>query len=159
MGVWVLMSGSLEWAELLSGAVVALLIVAMRSAKSTGLSAHLATQSTVKISPAALVSLLLYLATFISALLRANLDMARRVLTPSLPIDPTFVEVETKLKSQVARMLLANSITLTPGTLSVDLSGERILVHWIDAAGHSSLTQATEDIAASFERHIAGFLR
>jgi multicomponent Na+:H+ antiporter subunit E len=105
------------------------------------------------------VHLALYLIEFTVALLRSNLDVARRVLTPSLPIRPAVVEVETRLKSSLGRMLLANSITLTPGTLSIDIVGDRILVHWIDCPPGTDLAGATREISQSFERHIAGFLR
>jgi multicomponent Na+:H+ antiporter subunit E len=56
-------------------------------------------------------------------------------------------------------LLLANSITLTPGTLSVDVQGGRILVHWVDCAPGDDLAAATREIAESFERHIRGFLK
>jgi multicomponent Na+:H+ antiporter subunit E len=96
---------------------------------------------------------------FFVALTVANFDVARRVLAPSLPIRPAVVEVHTELRSALGRMLLANSITLTPGTLTIDVHGDRLLVHWIDCAPGTDLAAATAAIAAGFERHIKGFLR
>jgi multicomponent Na+:H+ antiporter subunit E len=120
---------------------------------------RLAILSGVKLNPAALLHLVRYLAYFIKALILANLDMARRVLSPSLPLRPAVVEVETHLQSPLGKLLLANSITLTPGTLSVDVQDERILVHWVDCPPGTDLSRATRTIAASFERHISGFLQ
>jgi len=113
----------------------------------------------VRLSPLAPIHLVLYLVTFFVALIRSNLDVARRVLTPSLPIRPGVVEVQTRLQSSLGRMLLANSITLTPGTLSIDIIGDRLLVHWIDCPPGTDLARATRAISESFERHISGFLK
>ncbi|MCK4420291.1 Na+/H+ antiporter subunit E, partial [candidate division WOR-3 bacterium] len=62
----------------------------------------------------------------------ANFDVAYRVVHPALPIHPGIVRVKTSLKSEMARTMLANSITLTPGTLSVDMVGDNYYIHWIN---------------------------
>jgi multicomponent Na+:H+ antiporter subunit E len=113
----------------------------------------------VRLSFWAPVALLQYLVVFFIELVRANLDMARRVLSPSLPINPAVVEVRTGLQSSLGKLLLANSITLTPGTLSLDVQNDRLLVHWIDCPPGTDIDSATRAIAESFERHISGFLR
>ena len=105
------------------------------------------------------VHLVTYFAYFLVALVRANLDVAARVLSPSLPIRPGVVAVHTGLQSDLGRLILANSITLTPGTLSVDIQGDTILIHWIDCPPGVDLEQATRAIVGSFERHISGFLK
>jgi multicomponent Na+:H+ antiporter subunit E len=66
----------------------------------------------------------------------ANISVAIIVLSPKLPITPGFILLQTKLKQDLTRVLYANSITLTPGTITVDLNGDRLLVHCIteDAA-------------------------
>ena len=92
------------------------------------------------------------------ALVRANFDLAARVLSPSLPIRPAMVEVRTSLKSPLGKMLLANTITLTPGTLTVDVIGDRLLVHWVYCPEGMSTEEATAQIAARFEKHLGGFL-
>lgn len=150
--LWLLLAGSLQRDELIVGAAVAALVTLIAGPK-------LYIMTGVRLTPMALLSLVLYLVTFFAALVRANLDVARRVLSPSLPIRPAVVEVQTKLESSLGRLLLANSITLTPGTLSVDMQGERILVHWIDCPPGTDLDAATRAIAASFERSISGFLK
>ncbi|MBU4134421.1 Na+/H+ antiporter subunit E, partial [bacterium] len=59
----------------------------------------------------------------------------------------------TRLKSRAARAALCNSITLTPGTLSIDIAGEFIYVHWIDVKSRDS-AKATDIIVGKFEKII-----
>lgn len=83
--------------------------------------------------------LLLYIPWLLWAIVKANIDVAKRVLNPSLPIDPCMVRIKATQKTDLTRVIFANSITLTPGTVSVDLVGDEILVH--------ALTQeAAEDV-------------
>ena len=74
---------------------------------------------------------LVYLAVFIWECIKANIDVAYRVLHPAMPIRPGIVKVKTTLKSDMAKMLLANSITMTPGTISVDIIDDYLYIHWI----------------------------
>src|SRR5665811_524893 len=74
---------------------------------------------------------LVYLVVFIWECLKANIDVAYRVLHPAMPIRPGIVKVKTTLKSDMAKMLLANSITMTPGTISVDIIDDYLYIHWI----------------------------
>ena len=150
--LWVLLTGSLAADELIAGLLVAGL-ASLISAPYLGIF------DGIIYRPRALLSLVIYLGYFFKQLVIANFDMARRVLSPSLPISPEMVEISTELKSDLGQMLLANSITLTPGTLSVDLVGNRILVHWIAAPDGVDLQLATREIAAGFEKHISGFLK
>ncbi|EGV50839.1 Na+/H+ antiporter subunit E [Candidatus Endoriftia persephone] len=152
LALWLLLVGSLDAAEVVTGALVAM-VVTLAARPRLQLLAGLRLEVTAPIH------LFRYLIYFFIALIKANLDVARRVLSPSLPIQPALVEVETELQSDLGRLLLANSITLTPGTLSVDVRGERILVHWIDALPGRDLESATQAIVAGFERHLKGFLR
>ena len=74
---------------------------------------------------------IIYLFVFIWSCIKANFDVAYRVLHPSMPIRPGIVKVKTTLSSEFARTLLANSITMTPGTLTVDIIGDCFFIHWI----------------------------
>ncbi|MGB5736979.1 MAG: Na+/H+ antiporter subunit E [Thiohalocapsa sp.] len=150
--LWLLLAGSLAPQELIA-AVIAGLLVTVVAAPRLGIFTGM------RFTPLAPVYLLLYLLRFFGALIVANLDVARRVLAPSLPIRPAVVEVKTELQSALGRMLLANSITLTPGTLVIDVLDDRLLVHWIDCPPGTDLEQATRAIAAGFERFIKGFLK
>lgn len=93
-----------------------------------------------------------YLPIFIWACIKANLDVAYRVLHPKLPINPGIVKVKTALKSDSALTFLANSITLTPGTLSVDIDMEKgvLYIHWIDVKS-KDVEAATKAIVERFE--------
>lgn len=62
-------------------------------------------------------------------IVKANIDVTKRVLSPSLNISPTMVRLKTSQKSDLGLVTYANSITLTPGTVSVDVEPGEILVH------------------------------
>ena len=73
--------------------------------------------------------LALYLPWLFKEIALANIDVARRVLTPRLPISPRLIRVRASQRGELARVIYANSITLTPGTVSVDMEGDEITVH------------------------------
>lgn len=94
-----------------------------------------------------------YLPTFLWECFKANLDVAYRVVHPNLPIKPGIVKVKTSLKSDTALTFLANSITLTPGTLTVDIDKDNgiLYVHWIDVKA-KDIEAATGIIVKRFEK-------
>ncbi len=59
----------------------------------------------------------------------SNIEVAKIVLSRKMPIDPGFVTIKQKLKKELNQALYANAITLTPGTLTVDMNDEEIVVH------------------------------
>lgn len=102
--------------------------------------------------PKRILYFLYYIPVFLYWCLLANFDVAYRVLHPHLPIEPGIVRVKTELKNPVARVALANSITLTPGTLSVDLTEDGYLyIHWIKVRTQD-LEEATKRIVKRFEK-------
>ncbi|MBU1124531.1 MAG: Na+/H+ antiporter subunit E [Candidatus Omnitrophica bacterium] len=94
-----------------------------------------------------------YVPLFLWECLKANIDVALRVLSPHLPINPGIVKVKTTLKSDTALTFLANSITLTPGTLCVDIDQKEgvLYIHWIDVRS-SEVEKATQLIVERFEK-------
>lgn len=76
----------------------------------------------------------LYLGSFLYELVTANIDVAKRVLAPSMPISPAVIEVPLRVETPFAITTIANSITLTPGTLTMDYDDETntLYVHAID---------------------------
>jgi len=66
-------------------------------------------------------------------MVKANIDLALRTLNPRLPIYPGIVEIEADFPSDEAYTLVANSITLTPGTITVDIDKDekKMYIHWI----------------------------
>lgn len=84
------------------------------------------------LSPRQALALLLYLFTLIRTIVAAALQVARMVLDPRLPVDPVIITHRTSLTREVSRTAFANSLTLTPGTLSVDLEGDTFVVHCLE---------------------------
>lgn len=107
----------------------------------------------VRLGPKALVHGIAWIFVFLVELIKSNIDVMFRVVTPQVRINPAIVEVKTKLKSPLGRLALANSITLTPGTLTVDTDGETLYIHWIDASS-TDVEGATEAIVKKFEKHL-----
>ncbi len=82
----------------------------------------------------------------------ANFDVAYRVLHPNLPIRPGIVKVKTRLRSKSGLTALANSITLTPGTMSVEIDPTGYLyIHWINVKT-DDIEKVTELIVRRFEK-------
>lgn len=94
-----------------------------------------------------------YLFVFIWECIKANIDVAYRVLHPAMPIRPGIVKVKTTLKSDLAKMLLANSITMTPGTISVDIIDDCLYIHWIYVSSEDPEVY-TDIITGAFEKYI-----
>ncbi|MCD6423583.1 MAG: Na+/H+ antiporter subunit E [Elusimicrobia bacterium] len=92
-----------------------------------------------------------YIFVFLYYMILANLDVMYRVLHPALPIKPGIVKAKTRLTSKFARTMLANSITLTPGTLTVDIEGENLYIHWINVKS-ADVEEATKIIVEKFEK-------
>jgi multicomponent Na+:H+ antiporter subunit E len=105
------------------------------------------------LQPARYFWFVVYLVVFIWSCIRANFDVAYRVLHPSMPIRPGIVKVKTSLTSGFARTLLANSITMTPGTLTVDIIGDYFYIHWIYVRSEDPEVY-TGMIIATFEKYI-----
>ena len=103
------------------------------------------------ISPVRIFWLLVYIPIFFYYVLMANLDVVYRALHPKMPIKPGIVKIKTNLKTASGITALANSITLTPGTLTVDLTDDGFLyIHWIYVKSED-VEQATKHIAQRFE--------
>jgi multicomponent Na+:H+ antiporter subunit E len=143
--LWLGLTNTLQIQEVLAGLLVTLVIVWLT------IPAQPASQSDKPWSP---IALLLYLPVFLKELVLANIDVARRVLDPKLPINPGIVRIRTGLKAPYQRLMLANSITLTPGTVTLEMDGEDMYVHWIDVKT-ADPEAAGEIIKGVMERSIA----
>ncbi len=97
--------------------------------------------------------LILYIPFLAWECFKANLDVAFRVLHPERPLNPGIVKIKTTLRSDVARTFLANSITLTPGTMSVEIVNEHLYIHWIDVCTED-VEKASSLIARRFEKFL-----
>jgi multicomponent Na+:H+ antiporter subunit E len=75
--------------------------------------------------------LFIYIGVLVFKIYLASFKMALAIITTN--INPRIVHFRTRLKSELARVILANSITLTPGTLTLDLDEDHLIVHWLNA--------------------------
>jgi len=82
-------------------------------------------------------------------IIRSSLEVARLVLSRNLPISPTVAEFETRCTHPVDRAILGNSITLTPGTLTLNIEGKVVLVHSLTKQG------ADDIMAGEMDRRVA----
>jgi multicomponent Na+:H+ antiporter subunit E len=93
---------------------------------------------------------LIYLPYFLYYCVKANIDVMFRVIHPDIPIRPGIIKVRTTLTTDMAKTFLANSITLTPGTLTIDIDGQDLYIHWINI--HTDDTEKrTAEICERFE--------
>ncbi len=150
-GFWLLLVGTLARQELIAGVLVAAAVAVLAANRAPVFAG-------IRLTPIAPLAFARYVLALAWSLVRANIDMARRVLSPSLPIRPAIVHIKTSLRSDLGRLVLANSITLTPGTLTVDVEDDTLTIHWIDCPPGTDLQSATQTIAGDFERHLRGFL-
>jgi multicomponent Na+:H+ antiporter subunit E len=143
---WLMLVNSLAPDTLLIGALVSLIIALLYR---DGLSFF----TEFRWTPEAVIAGLAYYAYFFRQLVKSNLRLATIVVDPDLPIQPGILRIKTGLESRMGRLMLANSITLTPGTLTVEVEGEWLYVHCV-TLGETDTEGATREIAAGFERYL-----
>lgn len=118
---WLLWSGHFDGLLLLLGTLSVLLVlflsVRMRLVDREGVPLEL------------MPRLVLYVPWLLWEIVKANLDVTRRILSPRLPISPRIMTVHSSQRRELARVIYANSITLTPGTVTIDLRGPVFTVH------------------------------
>lgn len=120
---WIAMTGSLAPAELAVGLAVAVVV-------GTGAWRLLGEEARPLVfTPRQAARFAVYVPYLIKEIVKANIDVAERVLDPRLPISPTIMPFHFPLDREISVVGLANSITLTPGTLTVDHDGDTFYVH------------------------------
>lgn len=102
-------------------------------------------------------SFLRYVAFFVRAVIQGNVDVAYRSLHPRLPIYPGILAVDIKGMSDLEIAMMANTITLTPGTLTMDVDPARglMFVHTINARDLEAMRESIKEV----ERHVRRVLR
>jgi len=122
---WILLSGIFDAFHLISG-LICCTIVAF-------LSHDLLVKGRSQKKLLKSLRLILYIPWELWQIVLANIDVAYRVLHPEMPIDPRIIEFETSLRGEFSQVTLANSITLTPGTITISVEPElgRFKVHAI----------------------------
>ncbi|KAF2961873.1 Na+/H+ antiporter subunit E [Fervidobacterium sp. 2310opik-2] len=144
---WLLLTWSVEWQEVVIGLVVSLVI-------SLIFTKYYRIKFNGKFIPGLFKFLFVYIPVFVWEMIKANLDVASRVLVPGRNVKPGFVKVKTALKGDVAKLTLANSITLTPGTITFDVVDDELYVHWIDVAGTDE--ESKKSFYGKFEKILKG---
>ena len=123
--VWLLISGKFEAAYLFWGAVSVALVLGF-SYRLRRIPVLEATGTSAQIS---VPRLLLYLVWLLWQMIKSGVYVASLVLRPRLQIEPVIVRFTSRQPNVIARVILGNSITLTPGTLTLAVSGDRFVVH------------------------------
>ena len=119
--VWLLLSGYLKTNLLVLGALSCLLvsITAIRLKIFSENNEHLNIN----------LRAVFYLPWLLKEIVKSNLHVARLILDPELPVKPQSLWIETQQKTDTALAIHANSITLTPGTISLEVEDKKIHVH------------------------------
>jgi len=143
---WLLLNGSVAPEYLVTG----LMVSAILGGWST---LRFPVFKNMNLTPKAFFAFFILSHLFIFELIKSNIDVTKRVLSPSLPINPGIIAVKTKLTDPVARLILASAITLTPGTLTLDTYGDTFYIHWIDA-GNENADKNSIDIVRKFEKYL-----
>ncbi len=99
-------------------------------------------------------ALLIYLAWFVKEIFVSNIYVCRLILNPAMPISPAIISLRSNQPSDLARAILANSITLTPGTVAIGVDGDITTVHAITKDAATSLLQnsMSDKVAALVSR-------
>ena len=144
--VWMGLTWAVDWQHLVTGAAVSLLV-------SILIGDMFVQRPHVFTHPSRYFWFLYYVPFFLWECFKANIDVAYRVGHPDMPIHPGIVKVKTTLKSDTGLTFLANSITLTPGTMTVDIDKENgyLYIHWIDVKDKDT-ERATKIIVEKFEK-------
>ena len=115
--VWIGLTNSLDTQELIVGAVVAF-VVAKFFTKDQNINIGRLVRVYIRFIP-----------VFLKNLVKSNIEVAKIVLTPELPINTGIVKLKTKLTNDHDKLLLANAITLTPGTITIELDNDDLYIH------------------------------
>jgi len=127
--VWMLVSASLDTAHLVAGLAAALGVAWVnRGSRSPGA------------RPFPVLGVIAYLPWLLVRIMSSGIQLSRIILDPRLPIAPAFIRHRTELSDEAAIVLLGSSITLTPGTVTVDVIDDELIVHAIDGSAADDLT-------------------
>ena len=118
---WVLLSASFEWIHLGLGLICSFAVAWINSGHSPFVPKF-----------RLWLRIILYLPWLFYKIIESSLQLTKLILHPALPIAPQLISVETKLRHRAAVVLLGNSITLTPGTITAEVDGNNLIVHSMD---------------------------
>ncbi len=140
--VWCFVHGTISVNNFLLGAIIASLIIRpFRSMLNFDMEFHAG--NALKKIPAQLT----YLFVLIKEIIKANIIVAKIVLQPKINIKPGIIAVPIRTKTDLGITAIANTITLTPGTLTIDVSDDKsiLYVHTIDATDPEGVARSIKD--------------
>jgi len=147
--VWLALTGISDIQEIIAGLIVAILV--------SLLSGHFLISSKKKNNIIIRFFYgILYIFKFLWEMIKANFHVAYIVIHPKLPVKPGIIKIHSDLQKDISLTMLANSITLTPGTLTVDIDEQHknLYVHWIDIKS-TKIEENTKNIGSRFEPILA----
>lgn len=125
LAFWLLVSNSVHWQHIFTGVIIAFITTLLWNQITSE------EVGKTKITVRQIYLFILYFICLVWEIIKANFVVAGIVLNPKLPISPGVITMKIDLKKDLTRVLFVNSITLTPGTVTVDLEGDRLIVHGI----------------------------
>ena len=120
---WLLISGDFDWQHVATGIILSVLLTVFWNQ----LTIH--ERGVTRFTWRQIRIFLRYFIFLALEIIKANFVVAFIVLNPKMEISPGMIVLKVTLKKDLPRVFYANSITMTPGTISVDLEGDRLLVH------------------------------
>jgi len=136
MVFWVIMSGFLEWFQLTLGvlSVVAVMVVNYKLKTHRFFEDDMNDLGELRFGRA-----IFYLFWMIGQIILAGIHVLFVIMRPKMPIETTMLRFKADLPSAHAKMILGNSITLTPGTLTIDIEGDQFTVHALDEKSYQGI--------------------
>ncbi|MBR0044579.1 MAG: Na+/H+ antiporter subunit E [Synergistaceae bacterium] len=152
--LWLILNGRADTEVVAAGIIIAFALNYFMTRVARIQFAVITPFSLIKLLP----GLLLYAAVLVIEIIKANFAIIKLVLAHDIDVEPCIVRIKTKLKSRTARVAFANSITLTPGTISVNLSGNDLLVHALNHDFAQGLYNSTfERLLSEMERSVSAY--
>jgi len=146
IAIWLALTTTFQWQELSVGIFISLVLALFLNKNYLKLGLP-------PLSIKRIIFFILYIFVLFIEIIKANFDVAYRVIHPKMPIKPGIIIIKTKLKQDIAKMILANSITLTPGTFTLDIKGDKLLIHWIYVRSEK-MDESTKIIGQKFEKYL-----
>jgi multicomponent Na+:H+ antiporter subunit E len=151
MAFWLIMSGHYDLIHVFFGVFSVLLVMLIHHPLRRRLFALGEHSAALKLR---LGRLLYYIPWLLGQIVMASLQVAYAVLHPKCPIDPALLRFRTRLGNTSSKVILGNSITLTPGTITLDIGQEEFLVHSLMDISSSGIIDGTlpGEVAKLYER-------
>ncbi len=151
MAFWLLLSGHYDFLHISFGIFSVILVLFINQPLRRHLVSLEAHSPTLKLN---FWRLLYYIPWLLWQIVLASLQVAQAVLHPKCPIDPALLRFKTRLGNTSSRVILGNSITLTPGTITVDIADDEFLVHGLMDLSYSGILDDSlrGEVAKLYER-------